>query len=282
MFARIRSIFFAPDEPAGGAPVETAPVETAPAPAPGEVPAAPAAVGTEPAPAGGEPAPVVEAPDWGTKVTEWGGEDTVKRALAIDSALNTIEGQEALIRQGLQARGFNEAQIDAFLASNKPAPGPEVESVEDLLKDPDRQLTAGEIQRILEAREQQRVAQQSQQETIRTATTTIDTVLGELKVPDANRQTILTLADQFLPQKGVIPNDPAQIRLAIEKGAAEFTRQVQEEAKLLIEGKGTVAATLPTPLPAAGGGGTEAPSEPANLAEASKRVRERHGFATQA
>jgi hypothetical protein len=268
MFVRT-PVFYAPEDGAGGG--EVAPAEVvAPAPAPGEVPAVPAA--------GTEPAPVEAAPDYGTKVTEWGGEDTIERALKIDKALNTPEGQEALIIQGLQLRGYSTEQIEAFLHPQA-APGTTaVESVEDLLKDPDRQLTAGEIQRILTSRDQTRDQAQTQQAAAVQVAGTIDKTLTELKIPDVNRATILTLADQYLPQPGIVPNDQVVIDLAIRKGAAEFARQVQAEAKLYVETKGGIAATLPTPLPAAGTGGVEAPTEPQSVADAGARVRAKHGF----
>jgi hypothetical protein len=271
MFVRTPIMFdAAADGGTGGdpAPAPVADPAAVPAPAPSGDPA------PAPAPAG-DPAPV----DYAAKVTEWGGEDAVQRALRIDAALGTSEGQETLIRQGLELRGFNPAQIDAFLASNKPAPAPAGESIEDLLKDPERVLTAAEIQRVLEARDTSRQQQQDAQATATRVATSINDVVRELQIPDANRAVILNIADQFLPIPGEVPDNPAQIKAAIEKGVAEFARQVREEAKALVEGKGLVHSQLPTPLPAAGGGGgVETPQEPNSVAEASARVRARHGI----
>jgi len=272
--SKFTPVFFDADDGGGGAPAP------APAPDPGGGAPAPEAGGAPPA--GGEPAPApeTEAVNWEARVQEWGGVDAVERARRIDAALGTAEGQETLIRQGLELRGFNQQQIDAFLASNAPAPGaaPQ-ESIEDLLKDPDRQLTAGEIQRVLEARDLQARSAAEQRATADRVANTINETVKELQIPDANRATILTIADQFLPTPGVVPDNPAQIRAAIEKGIAEFARQVREEAKQLVEGRGLVHSQLPTPLPAAGGGGgTETPAEPTSIAEASARVRARHGI----
>lgn len=271
-FRNLAPIFF--DAPADGGTGG----DPAPAPAPVVDPApAPSA---DPAPTGGEPAPTPEPTNWEAKVGEWGGEDAVQRALRIDAALGTSEGQETLIRQGLELRGFNPQQIDAFLKSNAVPAGPAQESIEDLLKDPDRQLTAGEIQRVLEARDTAQHTAREQQETATRVATSINDVVRELQIPDANRATILNISDQFLPIPGQVPDNPAQVKAAIEKGVAEFARQVREEAKQLVEGKGLVHSQLPTPLPAAGSGGTSESekTEPASVAEASARVRARHGI----
>lgn len=278
-FRNLAPTFFAPEGEGGGAPAPAPAPDPAPvATDPGSGAPAPEAGGTLPAtdPSATDPAPAV---DYGAKVQEWGGEDAVQRALRIDAALGTSEGQETLIRQGLELRGFNPAQIDAFLKSNAAPAAPAQESVEDLLKDPDRQLTAGEIQRVMDARDQSQQQAREQQATAARVATSINDVVRELQIPDANRQTILNIADQFLPTPGVVPDNPAQVKAAIEKGVAEFARQVREEAKQLVEGKGLVHSQLPTPLPAAGsGGGTESPQEPNSVAEASARVRARHGI----
>lgn len=281
MFIRT-PIFFAPEGDGGAVATEAPPAAVETAPAPEATPAAPVTAPvtgavTEPVtpPAEGTPA---EAPDWGAKVTEWGGEDAVARALRIDKALDTPEGQEQLIVAGLQARGFNPAQIEAFLKSNEPPPGEAPESIESLLSDPDRQLTAGEIKRVLDARDQQAAQATQQQNIIASAQAVTKSVFTELSTPEINQQTILTIADQFLPQPGVIPADPQVVEAAIRRGAAEFQRQVEEAAKARIEGKAEQAAGLPSPLPAAGTGGVEQPTEPMTVAEASARVRAKHGF----
>lgn len=267
-------VVYSPDEPVGGpAAVPAAPAAPAvPAtPEPAAVPAAPAVPATPAAPV----APVVPEPvDYGAKVTEWGGDERIERALKIDAALDTTEGQEALVIEHLRARGFDNAQIEAFLRP-QPAPGtPAVESVEQLLADPERVLTAAELSRVLTARDEQSQARQTQEAALNAARTAIDTTMTELAVPEENRQTILTLADRFLPTPGIVPSDnPAAIAAAIRAGAAEFDRQVQEAAKNYVEGKGAAHAAVPTPLPAGGTGGGEATPEPQNLQEASARAR---------
>lgn len=268
-----RTVAYAPDEPAGGAPAAPAapaalaPASTPepaapPAPAPGAPPAAP----VDPA---APPAPV----DYGAKVAEWGGEDRITRALAIDQALDTTEGQEALVIEHLRARGFDNTQIEAFLHP-APAPGtPGVESVEDLLKDPERVLTAAEISRVLTSRDEQAQARQTQQQAQAAILSTIESTMVELKVSDENRQTVLTLADRFLPTPGVVPNDSKVVAEAIRRGQAEFDRQVQEAAKAYVENKGAAHGAVPSPLPAGGTGGGEPTPEPQNLQEASARAR---------
>ena len=273
MFVRT-PIFFAPEAEGGAvatdAPVVEAPAVEAPAPATGEVVAPVEGATTEPV--------VAEPVDYNAWITERGGQDAVERALRIDKALDTPEGQEQLIVSGLQARGFNPQQIEAFLKSNQAPVGEQPESIESLLADPDRQLTAGEIKRVLDARDANQQAQQQQQQTVAVAQQVIGSVLTELKVPEINAKTVLSIADSLLPTPGTIPNDPAIIEAAIRKAAAEFDRQVQEAAKAVIEGKATQAEGLPNPLPAAGSGGTEQPTEPMTVAEASARVRAKHGF----
>lgn len=272
-----RAIVFDGANDAGGGAPAAAPAPAAPAapavpaaPAAPAVPAAPAAPGAPADPA----APVVPVPvDYGAKVTEWGGEEKIARALQIDAALDTSEGQEALVVEHLRARGFDNAQIEAFLHPQAPAGTAAVESVEDLLKDPERVLTAAEIGRVLQARDESAQMRQSQQQAQAVVISTIDATMKELNVPDENRQTVLTLADRFLPTPGVVPNNPTQIADAIRKGQAEFDRQVQEAAKTYVENKGAAHAVVPTPLPAGGTGGGENAPEPQNLAEASARAR---------
>lgn len=266
-----RTVVFEGANDAGGAAPPAAPAAPAPAPAAPAAPAPPAAPAAPAVPAA--PAAPAEPVDYGAKVTEWGGDERIERALKIDAALDTTEGQEALVVEHLRARGFDNAQIEAFLRPQA-APGtPGVESVEDLLKDPERVLTAAEISRVLTARDEQAQARQSQQAAQAVVVSTIDATMKELNVTDENRQTILTLADQFLPTPGVVPNNPAQIADAIRKGQAEFNRQVEVAAKLYVENKGAAHGLVPTPLPAGGTGGGEPTPEPQSLQEASARTR---------
>lgn len=263
MFARsLRTpvMFDADDGGGGDAPVADAPVADAPV---ADAPVADAPVVADPN------APV----DYAAKVAEWGGDEAIARALQIDKALDTTEGQEALVVQHLQLRGFSSEQIEAFLRPPAAPAAEGEESVADLLKDPDRQLTAGEIQRVLEAREQTTQQAQTQREQTLAIQSSITATLTKLEVPKENAQTILTLADQFMPTPGTVANDPDVIEAAITKGKAEFDRQVQEEAKRYVEGKGAAHEKLPQPLPTGGTGGTETPTEPQSVAEASERVR---------
>jgi hypothetical protein len=257
----------------GGAPAADAGATTAPAPDAGGG----AADATTAAPTTTEP---VVTPTWEERVQAWGGESTIERAIRIDKVLDTPEGQDTLIREGLIARGYSAVQIEEFLHPTKPA-GQETqqqETIEQLLADPDRQLTAGEIKRVLDAREFASNQAREQQQIADNAQITIRQTLDTSNVPEENRQVILQMADAMLPIPGQIPADQGVIAAAITRATAEFNRQVEAAAKGYIEGKAQTAGGLPTPLPAGGSGGTEQPSEPMTVAEASARVRAKHGW----
>ena len=273
------SIFLEGDAGGGGGAAPVADPGTTAAPAPdaggGATEATTAAPTTEGAP--------VVPPNWVERVTAWGGESVVERALRIDKALDTAEGQDTLIRENLIARGYTVQQIEDFMHPKAPVPdpnAPHVETVEELLRDPERQLTAGEIKRVLDYRDQVQSAQQAQVQINNNATATIQRVFNDptAPVPEENRNVILQIADTLLPQPGVIPADTSVVEQAIKRATAEFNRQVEVAAKGYIEGKAQTAGGLPTPLPAGGSGGTEQPSEPMTVAEASARVRARHGM----
>src|SRR5690606_15092278 len=97
---------------------------------------------------------VDETPDWGAKITEWGGQEAVEQALRLNAALQTPDGIRALYIEAGKALGFGEAAILEMLEDDDGGDGGEQEpTIEELLADPDRQLTVREVQRILEHNE---------------------------------------------------------------------------------------------------------------------------------
>lgn len=271
MFER-SPIYFGPDDEGGAAPVEVEPATPAAEAAPvGEV-----EPGTEATPVVEETAPI----DWGVKVTEWGGEDTIAEALQLREALSTRDGVTALMYQAGRALGLGDAAIDALFGTGEatPAGGEPVPTVEELLADDERVVTAADIKRILADAEQKQQAQAEQQRTAQAVLTTIDSTFTDLKIEDEqDRLSILTIADSLVtPDKH---SDPAAVATAIRTAHARFEAKVQAAAQAIVKGKAEVAGQQPTPLPTGGSGGTgEVVGEPQTLAEAKARARQQLGI----
>jgi hypothetical protein len=271
------TLAFAPDEPvAGGAhdpvqPVDPAPVtqvEPTPAPPAGESVAEPAPPAT----------PVV---DWAQRIEEWGGEDEVKAAVALRNTLRTREGVVELMYDAARALGLPLSEVERLLTGGRPAApaGVDVDqepTIEELLADPERVLTAGEVAKLLEHRERQRQAQAQAELALERIRTTIASTLDELKVADEqDRQIILALADGMLGEEAGPNTDPAKIKSAIVRAHAAFQQKVSQQAQQWVTEKHEVHSNLPGPMPAGSGpGGGEPLPEPQNVEEAKRRARE--------
>src|SRR5882724_494266 len=234
----------------------------------GAVVAPPAAPAAPAAPAVPDPnaPPVV---DWNARVVEWGGEDSVKSAIELQKALQTRDGVRALADESLRALGIGDAAIAALFG---PAASTETETVEQLLADPERTLTAGELKRVLES---ERVANRSEIEQ-RTHAQSISTAIAEttrdLKISDEDRPVILALADRFM---SVPANQatPAQVAEALKKANDAFGQTVKKAADAYIESKKLARQQTPQTPSGGGSGGGKPIDEPKTVKEAKLRVR---------
>lgn len=269
------------------APAPEAPAAVTPAEAPAAEGGAAPVSGTAPAdtPPADQPAPV----DWEARVRdEWGGEDKVKSALDIHSALQTREGIQALAWESLRALGVGDDRIKGLFgapAVSAPADGGE-ETIEALLADQERVLTPKEVARIVEHYQSQDREERSQRESEERAHAEVQSVVSatvtELGVAGDDRDVVLTLANQFLVDHFGRPVEatqatPDQIKGAIRQGHAKFQEIVAREAKAHLESKGAAHDALPQPLTGGSASGGEALPEPSNLDEAKARVRKAMG-----
>lgn len=287
-----RPIYFdAPnDAGAGVAPAPAPAAEVAPPVSPETPPAA------EAVPAAPDAPPVADAPpDWNTRITEWGGEEAVVNAVELQKALGTPEGIHALFLEAGRALGFGDDRIQALFEPGAPladaappTPGAEAApTVEELLSDPDRVLTAAELKLVLE-HERNQARQQEEAENARVATKqAVDAGLSALNggkgVEDVDKPLVLTLADRFLTDRFGQPIDvsratPDQIKAAIERGHAEFQSIVKREADRHLQAVADTHNDLPTPLSGGNPSGGGEAVEPSSLDEASRRVRKALGF----
>jgi hypothetical protein len=261
------TIFFAPDDETGAA-VEVAEQVTEPV---SEV------VEATPVEQVAETEQVTEpVVDWAARVNEWGGEDTVAQAIALQQALATRDGVQALFQEAGRALGLGDAAI-AALFEDATAAEPEP-SVEDILADPDRILTAGEIQRILDARTEQQQAQTREQQQAQAVLSSIEDAFETLKIADEeDRLAVLAIADTYVPQAQ--KSDPAAISSAIRRAHEHFQAKVAQQAEAIVRGRAETNEQLPNLLPTGGGsGGGESPTEPQTLEEAKRLARKQLGI----
>jgi hypothetical protein len=258
---------FAPDEPVGGAQQEVA----APSQSGGDVVQS---SDTTPTSSESQPASAAEI-DWAKRVNEeWGGEQAIVSALELQAALQTREGVDALFREAGRALGIGDAALDALFVKETPSSEQQALSVDDLLADPERVLTAGEIQAILDARERQAQVERAAaaaEEQLRMA---IDSTLNSLQVTDpSDRKIVLALADEII---GTVTHatKPEAVDQAIRTAHARWQAKVQQEAQTYVQTKHAAHEQLPSPLPSGSGAGGEVVPPPSSLEEAKRRTRE--------
>jgi hypothetical protein len=265
MFKFLNRIFFEGDAGGGGGAAPVAPAApTAPAaPAPGAV------VPTTAAPAPTS-APVAPATD---PFAEYGGAENVKEAVALARALGTPEGVKELFMEAGRAQGLGDDKLNALFKKEVAAGN---DPIETLLSDPDKQLTAREVQQLMDARETKLradiAAEAGSQSHATAMSNAVNSTLTDLKVSDDDREVVLALADKALGIDAAKAT-PAQAAVAIRKGKEQFEKLVSDKAAAYIKDKAAQRDGLPSPL--SGGsasGGTPLP-EPKNLAEAKARVR---------
>lgn len=276
------TVFYAPDEPvAGGATTEAPPVPDAQTePQPESSPDVP------PAPEPDQSVPAPAAVDWSKRIEEWGGEDEVKAAVALRNTLRTREGVVELMYDAARALGLPLAEVERLLTGGgqqtSDTEGDAEPTIEELLADPERVLTAGEVAKLLEYQERQRAQQAQAELALERIRTTIVSTLEELKVADEqDRQIILALADGMLGEEAGPNTDPAKVKAAITRAHAAFQQKVAQQAQQRVIEKHEAHSNLPGPLPAGSSpGGGEPLPEPQTLEEAKRRAREqlRHLF----
>ena len=208
------------------------------------------------------------AVDWAGRVTEWGGEEEIKGAIALQDALRTREGVAALFQEAANALGIGEKAAALFGGADTEQS--ETESPEDLLADPDRVLTAGEVARLMEHQRQQDQRQQDQAQHAASVRSSIDSVFSELGIVDQDRDVVFALADKLHGDAAVTPESAAA---AIRRANETFNAQVVAAAQKIITDKAKANAGLPKLPPSGGSSGSAQADEPRNLEEAKKRVR---------
>lgn len=212
--------------------------------------------------------------DWSSRVAEWGGEDEIKGALALQDALRTREGVATLFQEAANALGIGE-KAAALFGGDGGTDDEKPESIEDILSDPDRVLTAGEVARLLEHQQSQQTQQQQAQQQAASVVSSIDSVFSELGVAEADRNVIFAIADQIHGKAAVTPESAAS---AVRRAHAQFNAQVEAAAKKIVQDKAAVHKDIPKPLPAGGSSGGESLPEPRTVAEAKARVRKMMGI----
>lgn len=215
--------------------------------------------------------------DWAGRIAEWGGEESVADAIALQNALRTREGVEALARQALNALGVGDDKFAELFGASDDSSTTIEPSIEDLLADPDRVLTAAEVAKLLDAREDKRRAELTAQQMAVEVVRHTDATLESLGVTDeADKTVLIALADKII---GDGPMDGPSIKNAITKAHAQFTERVKANAAAIVAAKHKAQTGLPTPLPASGAsaGGDEV-AEPRTVAEAIARTRKQFGL----
>lgn len=264
-------IFFEGEAGGGGGAAPAAPAAPAPAPAPGAPAPAPGA--PAPAPAPGAPAPAPAGPDYAKQIADWGGDEAVADAVALRKALGTPEGVKALFMEAGRAQGLGDETLTALFEKQA---GGSSDPIADLLADPSKQLTAGEVVALMDAREKKLretiTAETGATNHAAAMSQAVDSTLTDLKVSDEDRAVVLALADTALG-KDAANATPQEAAAAIRKGKDAFDALVQKRAEAYVQEKHDKSQQLPTPLSGGGtSGGTPLP-EPTSLDEAKNRVR---------
>lgn len=217
-----------------------------------------------------------EGTDWETWITERGGEENLQRAVDVYDALATEEGVKALFKEAGQALGLGADRLAELMGEGAPAApgeGNEEESIEDLLADPDRVLTASEVARILEAQQNESRAEQTKVQHVTMVRDTVESTLAELEVDDADVQAVvLQFADAALEGKQETRENIAE---AIQSGWQRFQALVDAKTKQTVSETHERNKKLPKPLPSGGQPGGETLPEPANIKEAIARQAQR-------
>lgn len=220
--------------------------------------------------------------DFADQVKSWDIKlDELPQAVALHKALQSEDGViDTFIRTG-QNLGFGIKELQKLFAEDEPvapvAVAPAALVVDPLLEDPDRLLTAAEVNSLLERERNsfmERITESDtkrEQEAFQTRQrnlfSSIDSWFDQQGVKDEDeRRFIAQLAEKtILP--GADSYDPAVALPALERGKAQYDAFVEKQAASYISRKAGTAAAQPT---AVGGGGTTSAGEadePPNYAE---------------
>lgn len=243
----------AADAPAGDLDVSPNDVFDFETPAPGAeaAPAAPV-----------EPAPVADP------FEEFGGRSDVEAAVRLWKASQTDQGVVDLFIEAGRSLGLSVQQMQTlFGGGNQAEPEPE---------DLDRPLTVAEFQEM-QRKAQAQQAQQAQAATMEVARTAAAEELAALglKAGSEEAQLVLTIGDKFLDKKHVTAEG---VKNAIRRGHAEYQAQIDAKAKEYLLAKRQQAQGVPS-SPAGAAAPSDGPaSEPKDISEAIKLVRQRLGI----
>ncbi len=185
-------------------------------------------------------------PSWEDRIAEWGGEEAIQDALTIYNGLTDEKGVANLFIQAGRELGLGDREMEAFI-SGQQAPVEEEydESLDEVMTR--RDFLAELDKRVLEP-QRQTAAEQAQAAYAEHLSETIGTALDNLGVPEANRTTVLSIANQF-----VTDDSDEAIAAAIKKGHETFKAVVKAEAEAYAQAK-IAAANGPAPLTSGGAG----------------------------
>lgn len=234
----------------------------------------------------GDPAPSDPPadPTLEERLEQWGGIDAVSDAVAIREALQTEEGVTQLFFESARSLGYGTREIQGFIDGTAPVPkelGGDAPDKDDL--DPDRVLTAAEVQQMIAEQAVKPLQEQQAQQVAAAQQVAVSGALDALKVEDPDeRIAILNLGQKYLKEGD---EDPEALAAAVRRGHADFITMVERQAKAYLATKQGQRDGTPTPVT---GGGTTGGGEDTEdlsfekfgnnvLKEAMRRARTRTG-----
>lgn len=201
-------------------------------------------------------------------------EDLLAKALDSYRSLQTEDGiTDAFVSMGL-AMGASPEQIIALFDEAVDEGAPPAGAAPEA--DDDTPLTAAQVMEMVQGMIQEAVLQPLAARDEATAVATIrgviqDEMTAREITDDEDRRQVLGYADRYLDDESRL--DPAKVKDAIEKGAADYDAFLEARVKTRLEKKAAAHEALPTPLSGGGTAGADEPTEPSNMEEAKARVR---------
>jgi DNA-binding transcriptional MerR regulator len=207
--------------------------------------------------------------DFADQVKSWDIKlDELPQAVALHKALQSEDGViDTFIRTG-QNLGFGIKELQRLFNEDEPvAPvaAPAAPAVHAELEDPDRLLTAAEVNSLLErernsvleriTESDQKREQENFQSRQRTLFAAIDSKFAEWGVTDPDEQRFIASLAEKTILAGADSYDPAVSLAALERGKAQYDAFVEKQAASYLAKKGTTLKAQPTTL---GGGNTAA------------------------
>lgn len=201
---------------------------------------------------------------------EFGGRETVEAAKAIYDATRNEDGVIKLFIEAGRSLGLGLNELEALFGKDVADAAADAldDAAVDPATDPNRPMTFAEFQRL----QAEQAAAATQEQATAAARSTVDATFTALGIADHDtRMAVLQMGDKYLTDGAL---DPAAVKAAVERGAADFKALVEKNAKAYLSGKKEVASTLPKAPSGTGDLGAPAVSEPKSVEEASIRVRE--------